>query len=235
MPFQKNKTNRDCYAYPAVALNGILNDLNVMEFNASIGLDYYIHNLLRSNDPNQKIMGYLSVVFWGFYSGQAGVITEPRALGKVDLALNGRDRVVNSQEQRMRGIFDHGVQVIADYIDSAIFHIEHDRYSEALAALNNLPQLKIAFSSKVCAFIDPRKCGVIDSVIVEKYPNFGFSTGDGGIVTDTVNNRALYNDYCHYLQNQSNKINHHPSDFRWQDRDGSLHNWRALDVERSMY
>ena len=97
-----------------------------------------------------------------------------------------------------------------------------------------MPGLQIAFASKVCAFIDPEKCGVIDSVIAERYPEFNFAVDNNGIVKNTVGNRNNYRSYCEHLQEQAQYINQQKK-FMWRDRDGVLRYWRALDVERSMY
>jgi hypothetical protein len=101
--------------------------------------------------------------------------------------------------------------------------------------LNDLPQLQIAFSSKVCAFIDSSKCGVIDSIIVDRHPEFHFTTDRGGIILNRVANRERYNEYCLKLQQVAQELNNSQPACRWTDRDGSQHRWRALDVERAMY
>jgi hypothetical protein len=235
MPYQQLRANRNNYDYPAVALDGNLGQFNVVHFGSMTALDNYIHNLIVSPDQHEKILGYLSVIFWGFYSGQDGVIRENRALGRVNLAYNGRDRVVRGNRQRIRGVIDHGFDVVTNHINCAIRFIEQDQYSDALMSLSNLPQLQVAFASKVCAFIDPNKCGVIDSVIASKYPSFGFAINDDGIVTNTNANRQRYHDYCVCLQHMAEQVNQHINDFRWTDRDGQLYDWRALDVERAMY
>ena len=117
MPFQQIRQNRNNYAYSAVALNGNFNALNVRHFGTTTALDDYISGLLNAQDINSKILGYLSVVFWGFYSGQDGVIRESRALGKTSLAYNGRDRVVGGCLQRLRGVVDHGCDTVANHIN----------------------------------------------------------------------------------------------------------------------
>ncbi len=235
MQYQSNLQQRNNYSYPTVALAGSLDKLQILKFNSTTEMDTYIHMLLHSTDINLKVIGYLSVIFWGFYSGQDGVIRKERALGKIDVAINGRDRTVSGKEQRITGLREMGIQYVADRIDLAIKHINENNYAQALTELNNLPQLQMAFSSKICAFLAPEKCGVIDSVISEKHPQFGFSTDAQGTVKNTVKNRDLYKKYCEYLQNIASEINNLPQDFRWQDNDETRHHWRALDVERSMY
>jgi len=82
-----------------------------------------------------------------------------------------------------------------------------DRYAEALGLLCDLPQLRPAFASKVCAFLAPTKCGVVDSVMVKNYPRFGFSVDGDGYVTNTSKNRSNYAGYCSFLQEQAGTLN----------------------------
>lgn len=235
MPFDELRNRRNSYAYPAVALQGTYLGPVAVNFGSTMAMDDYIHGLLLSKKPEKKVLGYLSVLFWGFYSGQDGVVRQERALGKVALACNGKHRMVNGQNQHIRGVVDLGVECVAGRISEAIQRIETNNFSEALRILNELPQLQIAFSSKVCAFIDPIKCGVIDSVIVENHPEFNFTTDRGGIILNRVANRQRYSDYCLYLQHTTDEINNSQAPYLWTDRDGVSHSWRALDVERAMY
>ena len=235
MRCQNLRNRRAAYAYPAVALQGEYNNPEPIHFKSTVEMDEYINGLLLSEDLQRKILGYLSVVFWGFYSGQDGVVRQERALGKVALARDGRDRVVRGQNQRMRGVVDLGEAYIAKRICTAIMQIGNNDYSEALRTLSDLPQLQIAFSSKVCAFIDPSKCGVIDSVIAENHPEFQFITDAGGVILNRAANRQRYNEYCAHLQQQAEQANTMNPVCMWQDRDGTEHAWRALDIERSMY
>lgn len=235
MPFREFLERRNNYAYPAVALQGTYINPAPSIFGSTMAMDQYIHDLLISDHAEEKVLGYLSVVFWGFYSGQDGIIRQERAMGKVGLARDGRDRLVRGQPQRMRGVVDRSVEWIAAQISEATNYIATDNYSEALRILNQLPQLQIAFSSKVCAFIDPCKCGVLDSVIVERNPDLHIATDANGIILNRAANRQRYNDYCVFLQAQAAEINSHAARFRWTDRDNQQYPWRALDVERAMY
>jgi hypothetical protein len=233
--FAKLQNNRNNYAYPAVALDGHFQQPTIRQFQSTMDMDDYIHNLLHSLNHDEKILGYLSVVFWGFYSGQDGVIRRQRALERVALARDGKKRVVRGSPQRMRGIIDYGVDYIADLISEAIKYIQADSFSAALRTLNELPQLQIAFSSKVCAFLSPDKCGVIDSVIAANHPQFGFEVDRHGMVLNRTTNRNLYSNYCAYLQEMAGQINNSQIPYLWIDRDGIYHQWRALDVERALY
>jgi hypothetical protein len=61
------------------------------------------------------------------------------------------------------------------------------------------PQLKFAFASKVCAFILPEKCGVVDSVIVAAHPQLGFEVDPRGYVRKNKANADRYTEYCALL------------------------------------
>ena len=235
MTCQKLSDRRKSYSYPAVALQGEYSNPELITFDSTVAMDDYIHNLLLSENLHQKILGYLSVIFWGFYSGQDGVVRKERAFGKVALARDGRNRVVKGKNQRMRGIIDLGESYVVEQISIATIQITNNNFSEALKTLNNLPQLQIAFSSKVCAFLNPKKCGVIDSVIAKNHPEFGFTTDKKGIITNRKHNRKLYDKYCLFLQQTAAQANNMNPTCMWQDRDGVKHAWRALDIERSLY
>lgn len=130
---------------------------------------------------------------------------------------------------------DIGVDFAAQEIRASSGKLMSDRYAEALELLCNLPQLRSAFASKVCAFLAPARCGVIDSVIVKNYPRFGFSVDGNGYVANTPKNRSNYAGYCTFLQEQADTLNSHGQQFQWQDRDGLCYAWRAVDVERALY
>ncbi|MGZ2744484.1 hypothetical protein [Burkholderia stagnalis] len=228
------QATRNYYAYPAVALTGTLSELSQIEFDCTSELDRYLKELLHSEDDSQTALGYASALFWGHVSGKDGMLRPERAFGKVRLALDGRNRMVEGRPQRMRGVNDLGIDVVAGHIREANRCIQIDDYASALQALNRLPQLKIAFSSKVCAFLAPEKCGVVDSVIAERFPQFGFEVADG-FVKSNVANLARYKDYCLYLQTTAQFLNASDEHTTWTDRDGTKHAWRALDVERAMY
>jgi hypothetical protein len=126
-------------------------------------------------------MGYLSTVFWGYYSGQDGVLRVPRAQSRVRLALIG------IRDGRIGGVERAGC-TIRDALDL----LDSNRCGDALSLLSELPQLRPAFASKVCAFLAPTKCGVIDSIIAAKYRQFGFSTDRYGNVHKTASNLRRY-------------------------------------------
>jgi hypothetical protein len=225
---------RNSYAYPAVTIDAGAQTWVELNFTSMFALDTCLNQRLNSANADEVILRYLGALFWGHASGANGRNIRPRAHGKVRLAYAGQNRIVNGQTQRMRGILDVGKTVVVGHIRSAISHIRNDRYADAISELNELPQLKVAFSSKLCSFIAPDKCGVIDSQIAERFPEIGFLLR-GGYVVDNTKNRMKYGDYCLWLQTRSSSLNSDPCHAYWTDRDGTQRAWRAVDVERGLY
>lgn len=170
-------------------------------------------------------MGYLSTIFWGHFSGQDGRTRSSRAQAKVRQALN---QIKNG---RVGGIIG-----AAGKIHEALALVESDRCGDALQLLSStLPQLGPVFASKVCAFLAPAKCGVIDSIIAGKYLQFGFSIDSKGYVKKAAANMACYDRYCTFLRDQAERLNQAGDDFLWKDRDNTDQRWRAVDVERAIF
>jgi len=87
----------------------------------------------------------------------------------------------------------------------------------------------------VCAFMKPTQCGVIDSVIAANRPEFGFAVNHGGFVKPTLANKDRYQAYCERLVTEARELNTMGPAYKWQDRDRTQHEWRAVDVERALY
>ena len=97
------------------------------------------------------------------------------------------------------------------------------------------PLTRAAFASKVCAFLAPTKCGVIDFNIAENYSQFGFSVDPKGNVKKTSDNTKRYDSYCSLLREAAEELNKRGQDFLRRDRDNTLRFWRAVDVERAIF
>ena len=215
---------RGAYSYPAVALVGSINGWNETCFSSTRQMDDYHHDLLTSHDSERTVMGYLSTVFWGHFSGQDGRARGRRAQAKVRQALN---QIENGRAGGLDGA--------AGKIHEALAPVETNRCGEALRLLSGLPQLGPVFASKVCAFLAPTKCGVIDSIIAGKYSQFGFSVDSKGYVKRIASNLRCYDAYCTFLREQAESLNHGGDDLLWKDRDNTRQRWRAVDVERAIF
>jgi len=212
---------REAYAYPVVGLSGGLNDWELVWFSSTRQMDYHHHELLVAGENASVVFGYVSTVFWGHFSGQDGRIRKERANKRAEMA---RDKIVNL-----------GIELASAGIRTALDFINSDRCGDALRVLCELPQLGPAFASKVCAFLAPAKCGVIDSNIASRYPQFGFSVDGNDNVKGTADNRARYDSYCSVLFETAEKLDALGQDFLWRDRDGTPQRWRAVDVERALF
>lgn len=212
---------RNEYLYPAVGLDGAPGRLVEREFASIRAVEDHHRRLLRSSGDARAVVGYLSVLYWGHSSGKHQRSLRPRALARVRLAQT---------------VVGHlGVSTVAARIRKAVDLVDAGHYGEALIELSHLPQLKFAFASKVCAFILPEQCGVIDSVIATAHRQFGFALDPGGYVRTNAANARRYTKYCAFLATVSSDLNAKGHAFKWRDRDGTRRPWRAVDVERAMY
>jgi len=226
---------RNAYAYPAVGLGGCLINLAHRTFLSIRSMENHHRFLLRSQDDESAVLGYLSVIYWGHYSGQDGIPRGARALGKVRLAEDGKDRHKNGKVERIRGVADIGIAVVAERIREATALVDLGKYANAMKVLFELPQLKFAFASKVCAFLLPEQCGVVDSIIADAHRQFGFEVDANGYVRNNSANASRYMTYCSFLSGQAEVLNSSGAAFMWRDLDGVLRTWRAVDIERAMY
>lgn len=232
---QEYLTRRNAYAYPVVGLEGTCEGYAHTAFTTIRSMDDHHRSLLRSLDDDMCVLGYLSVIYWGHYSGQDQIIRAPRALGKVRLAKDGASTERHGEATRIRGVTELGVNTVAARIRAATVLVDRGSYGDALRLLVTLPQLQFAFASKVCAFLLPEQCGVIDSVIAAAHQEFGFDVDRNGYVRTNSKNVRSYNQYCAFLSNKAQALNAMGPQFQWRDLDGTLCRWRAADVERAMY
>ena len=145
-----------------------------------------MRRLLRSPLRSTAVFGYLSVIYWGNYASQAGVSNRRFALARVKFALPYLNTPCNEL-------------AVARTLRAAYTLINRRKYGDALWLLTTLPRLGIAFASKACALMAPDHCGVIDSVIAEQYPQFGFTLRQG-YIAKTHANAVRFQRYCYSLQ-----------------------------------
>lgn len=214
----ESRIRRGSYAYPAVGLRHAARVPVHVSFNTTTEMDSFHFRGLHSISRERVISSYLSVIYWGHYSGKAGIVRAGRALSKVRMA-------------KMHRAYLNAYQTIRE----SRTLLRRNKISAAIICLTKLPQVQFAFASKLCAFLAPDRCGVIDSVIARNHYGLGFKTTPKGYVTTNVGNAHNYEQYCCRLQTEAARLNRLGHHCRWRDRDGSARNWRAVDVERSMY
>jgi hypothetical protein len=113
---------RNAYRYPAVGLDGSIDQPLKREFESLKTMEAHHRILLRSNDDAKTVLGYLSVVYWGHYSSQRQVARGARALGKVRMA-----------RARLRGA-TFGVPVVATKIRKAVGLVDSGQYGGPLSS-----------------------------------------------------------------------------------------------------
>lgn len=209
---------RSKYGYPAVGLKYATGKPVHISFRTTVEMDRSHNRDLCSLSGQRMVGAYLSVIYWGHYSGKAGAVRAARAMAKVKMAKKHKT-------------FEKSSRILR----SAKGQLKRSRIADAIRLLTTLPQVGFAFASKLCAFMEPDKCGVIDSVIQSSFPEFGFELDSVGYVLNNSRNANLYEEYCRFLQRKAESLNRLGVRFRWRDRAGRSWPWRAVDVERAMY
>jgi hypothetical protein len=189
-----------------------------VSFSSTVEMDRFHCRNLNSPSSTRVVGAYLSVVYWGHYSGAAGIVRAARALSKVNMAK------AHTTYGNSFGI-----------LKTAKSQLKRGHIAQAILLLTGLSQVGFAFASKLCAFIAPDICGVIDSVIVGAFPAFGFELDAAGYVKNSPENARRYEVYCRVLQRKAKGFNSLGVRFRWRDNTGRAWRWRAVDVERAMY
>lgn len=211
-------SRRSRYSYPTVGLKHATGKPVHILFGSTVEMDRFHYKNLNSTSSTRVVGAYLSVVYWGHYSGAAGIVRAARALSKVKMVK------AHASYAESFGI-----------LKSARSQLKRGDIAKAVLLLTGLSQVGFAFASKLCAFIRPDICGVIDSVIVEAFPEFGFELDAAGYVQNSQKNARQYEIYCRVLQRKAKILNSLGVRFRWRDIAGRAWRWRAVDVERAMY
>jgi len=198
-----------------VCLAGELHSPVGQVFETTRDLSDHLFGLLNSKKDREVYLGYISVIYWGHYASADGRLNPNRAMARAKLAIAADD-------QRAVGT-----------VRKAMLHLRKRRAGDAALLLCELPQLGFAFATKVCAFAAPQTCGVADSVIAERFPRFGFQTNRAGYLKSSTVNARTFDRYCMYLQRQAANLDRRRS--LWRDRDGTLNQWQAVEVERALF
>jgi hypothetical protein len=214
------QSRRTAYSYPAGGLRGSINQPEETVFPSTRVLDAHHHALLTSPAPTDRLLGYVSVVFWGHYAGANGRRTG-YVWARTQKAL---DAAQGSSGTR-----------IAKWLRDAAEANGYGQHAEAISLLfKEVPYLGLAFASKVCAFMAPGHCGVIDTVVAPRVPQFPFKY-TGKYLASNPTDARLYTDYCRFPHRQAEALNALDPSYQWKDRDGVICKWRAIDVERALY
>lgn len=186
----------------------------------SLALDNFHRVLLNSATSDDRVDGVVSVVYWGNSAGANGARTGlglPRA--KWILEGKVRDRLVMRPTPAL---------TIANTVEAARIRIHAGDSAAALSLLQGISFLGWSFASKVAAFLDPTHCGVLDKVIA-RHLRASKSHALNGIKM----NPAGFKLWCTICSDAALRLN--GSGHHWVDWDGSLQQWRAIDVERVVF
>jgi hypothetical protein len=189
-----------------------------------------IYDYLKSKDVKLQILGYLSVIFWGFAGSSdfGKKPTEERALSRIkNTGLISKDSKIN--DIKLIDLNTETVKFISNIISNVIDEVSKSNYSAAVAFASLLPQLGFSFATKLVMFIDPNNCGVLDKVVAKKLSltsvEWTSSNGEKSYLKTSLKNHLLYAQYCFWLQKLTPLV--------IDENNNSLK--RAVDVERFIF
>lgn len=196
---------------------------NLPDWGSSKILDTYHKKLLLSDNENEVLIGFLSVIYWGYISGSDSVIRPARALSKVRLFRDGLPGKIPTPR----------TELIASIKNAREKVISKD-FGGALNTLINVKFLGMSFASKIIMFMDPENAAVYDSIIslrLKSDPNLEFLyVKTSGANT---NQQKIYQMWCDFCAESAKIINQHKE--TWTDWNGSAEAFRAVDVERAFF
>ena len=241
---------RNAYAYP----QGLVVEADgppAHEFNGAFPFDFCrpdaptdlafdqsLTGLLRAHDGLLRRRGLATVVYWGHLNAGYARYRVSRLVyvGQVQrLALAAAEVLVQ--------------------LDLASQHADGGQLGEALGSLYGVSQLSgLAFASKVIAFLEPQRAGVLDSKIMRALTRWshlpagdtglqarlGAWAAEGGILLPRMGApvcrrrvKDAYQAWCGGLEHGAVTLNTAGS--AWTDVQVGQQSWRAIDVERAIF
>jgi hypothetical protein len=190
-----------------------------------LSLDNYHTKLLHSESPDERLIGIVSVIYWGYFS-----FGDNYARNKVDWLISGN----RSQPPTTSAIaFTHTT--------AALNSLEQLQIGDAIASLYGVSQLnRTPFASKIIAFMAPSIAGVYDNRISDGLSRNAWAThlSKGIGPTKSRQIRNSYQSWCIYLTQIASQINLGISlgkEWEWSCGNDQRQLWRAIDVERAMF
>ncbi len=209
-------------------LNSSLPDSNsISKWGSSVELDHYHKTLLMSGNENDLMVGFLSVIFWGYVSGSDGVVRTARALGKVRSFRDGRAGQTPTSKNEL---------VLS--LTRARESVVQKDYGKALYQLMSIKYLGMSFASKVVMFMNPSQTAIYDSVIAERLSkheslNSLYIKTLGATEKEKIKQCSTYEKWCDFCFQTAEDLNRHKA--CWTDWDNQSKSFRAVDVERSFF
>lgn len=197
---------------------------------SSLALDNYHAQLLSSDSDHDLLLGLLSVVYWGFAAGTDRKTRYKRALSRCKAIVEGR---TNSLPQPVHEVISH--------LKRARELLDANKPAEALLECCRIKFLHMAFASKVLAFMRPEAATVYDDVISlrlkdsqhDQLKRMYVSTAIPTSKQKRMDQSIIYEKWCLWCANEAFRLN--AANKGWQDWNGDVHPWRALDVERAFF
>ena len=198
------------------------------ELESSKALDDFHFSLLNSHSDDDLLLGLISVVYWGFVSGKDGKLRNARALKRAVHIADGRAKAApQAKEEILKNL--HATRML----------VAADDFSGALLQALQIKFLGMAFASKLIAFMSPDKAGVYDSVISGCLSNSSslhhlyVSANNALNKQQKIHQADTYAKWCAFCKNKASELNE--KKLKWQDWNGDIFSWRAIDVERAFF
>ena len=229
---------RNAYAYPLVYIERLVLDGNGKYLPVAAPgplqlLDDWevLHSTrLRSTDPEQALLGVVSIAFWGFYAGSVGPrTTAARALARAAWAANGRPTAKAAHP---------GPVGVRDALQEGATHLAAGDIASAIRSVARLPEFgQLSFASKILTPLSFGECGVYDSVISEalaegQWDHLAVQANQGGI---TRTKAAVYARWCRQASKRAAEMNSLGKEYGWDYHGIATRPWRAVDVERAFF
>lgn len=193
---------------------------------SSINLDEYHKGLLHSDLDDDRLIGLLSVVFWGYVAGVNSQINVNRALAKARMILKGKK---NTKPQ--------DINEIRDFLRMGVTHSLKGRFDLAIQSFCDLKFIGPSFASKLVAFSCPERAGILDQVVARKLCKseipllVAIGSKFNGQISSAYS--SAYLEWCDWCEEKAAKLN--SRGVCWDDWDGSSYPWRSIDVERAVF
>jgi len=194
---------------------------------SSLQLDSYHQQLLLANSDEDLLLGFSSVVFWGYASGTDGIVRPARAMGKVRVFRDGR-----------AGQAANSMDFILTRLKYARDFAKDSKFCEALLELMEIKHIGMSFASKLIMFMNPNSAAVYDSVIAERLSKTDkldamYISTSGSSAKHKIKQSDIYGRWCEFCTTSASKLNE--SGLQWTDWNADLNRFRAVDVERAFF
>ena len=186
-------------------------------------LDDYHKRLLNSGDTDDRFLGVVSVVYWGYRARSSGSKTgnaEERA----------RWMILGRSDKRKGHLAPTDRHFVSEQVAKAKSCLAEskDPLKKAIQELTKIKFISLSFASKLLAFMDPTHCAVLDSVVRKALQHSTDPT------LNSIRESAIgFQKWCDHCQTIASDLNALPS--TWTDWDSRTHEWRAVDVERAVF